>query len=417
MARTVKDANLQSRAAREKLEARKKPYWRTIDQGRHLGYYKGERGGTWIARRFIGDGKYEEHRLGVADDIHDAAADNGVLTFSQAQEKARKWFAEQATPRAKVGVTTLRQAVDNYVEYLKAEKRSGDDSERRLKLHVLKKSLADRQIAELTKSELETWRNGMVRRDDDDPDAERRSKDTANRVLTMLKAALNRAFNDEANNIPSDKAWRTVKPFKDRDGKPVGRSRKLALDAAQRQRLINSTDGAFRKLVIATLYTGSRPAPGEIAQTRVRDFHADLGVISITDSKTGHRDVPLTDEAVRWFKSIAAGKGPDDLLFPKDDGTAWGYNHQLRPMRDARKRAKLPKGATLYTLRHTFASEHLMRGTDLKSLADIMGTSIRMLEEHYGHILASHKRKLVEAAGFGLGIKPPKVVQMQPAAK
>src|SRR5262249_13187069 len=160
------------------------------------------------------------------------------------------------------------------------------------------------------------------RRDDGDPEIERKSKDTANRVVNMMKALLTRAFSDEANHIPSDKAWKTLKRFKD-----VGRPRELTLDAAQRQRLINSTSGAFRNLVVATLYTGSRPAPGEIAQARVRDFRADLGVINLTDSKTGNRSVPLTDEAVAWFKGIAAGKHPDDLLLPKDDGTAWGKGH------------------------------------------------------------------------------------------
>jgi hypothetical protein len=41
---------------------------------------------------------------------------------------------------------------------------------------------------------------------------ERRSlgKDSANRVLTMLKAILNHAWNDESNAIPTDQAWRKV---------------------------------------------------------------------------------------------------------------------------------------------------------------------------------------------------------------
>src|SRR5215471_21005921 len=79
MARTVKDANLQTRAAREKLPARKKPHWRTIDPERHIGYYKGARGGTWIARRYAGGGEYKEQRLGYADDRSDA---NGLDILS-----------------------------------------------------------------------------------------------------------------------------------------------------------------------------------------------------------------------------------------------------------------------------------------------------------------------------------------------
>jgi integrase len=403
MARTVKDANLQNRTVRAKLKPQKKPYWRSIAPNRHIGYYRGARGGAWIARRYIGDGRYEEQRLAVADDVFDADGVE-VLSFGEAQEKARAWFTQQVAP--KPGAMTLQQAIDAYVAYLHAEKRSGVDAERRLKQLVPSK-LAVRPVAELTRREIEAWRNGMVKRAPADADAERRSKDSANRVLTMLRAALNRAAADEDNAIPSDKAWRAVKPFKD-----VSRPRSLMLDAAQRQRLINATSGALRDLIIATLYTGSRPAPGEIAQARVRDFHADLGVVTVS-GKTGSRDVPLSDEAVRWFQSIAAGKMPDALLLPQDDGTAWRTGNHTPAMREAVRRAKLPRSASMYTLRHTFASEHIMAGTGLKTLSDLMGTSIKMLEDHYGHVLASHKRKVVEAAGIRLGLKGENVTPMR----
>jgi hypothetical protein len=47
-------------------------------------------------------------------------------------------------------------------------------------------------------------------------DEERRKRRaSANRVLTMLKAALNRAYN--AGRVPSDAAWRKVKPFRGAD--------------------------------------------------------------------------------------------------------------------------------------------------------------------------------------------------------
>jgi len=43
MARTVRDARIESPTARLKLAARHEPYWRTIDEGMHLGYRKGKR--------------------------------------------------------------------------------------------------------------------------------------------------------------------------------------------------------------------------------------------------------------------------------------------------------------------------------------------------------------------------------------
>jgi hypothetical protein len=50
MARTLKDAKLDSRSARQGLKKRREPYWRSISEGLAIGYRKGTKGGTWIAR-------------------------------------------------------------------------------------------------------------------------------------------------------------------------------------------------------------------------------------------------------------------------------------------------------------------------------------------------------------------------------
>lgn len=81
MARTVRDSSMDTRAARARLAQRHKPYYRLIDQGCHLGYRKGPRGGSWSARYFIGGGKYAEKTLGIADDTQDADG-KSVLSFA-----------------------------------------------------------------------------------------------------------------------------------------------------------------------------------------------------------------------------------------------------------------------------------------------------------------------------------------------
>ena len=105
MARAVRDANLGTRTARANLPTRKRPCYRLILQGLHLGYYRGTRTGSWSARRFIGGGRYEETRLGAADDITDADG-VAILSFPQAQERARTWFAARAS-----GYRTRRSAL------------------------------------------------------------------------------------------------------------------------------------------------------------------------------------------------------------------------------------------------------------------------------------------------------------------
>jgi hypothetical protein len=54
MARTVRDENIGSRNARLALTPRRKPYFRAIAQGLHLGYRRNRAGnGSWVARRYL----------------------------------------------------------------------------------------------------------------------------------------------------------------------------------------------------------------------------------------------------------------------------------------------------------------------------------------------------------------------------
>lgn len=85
-ARTVVDSKLRSRAVRERLTVRVEPYWRLINEGAHLGYYRGRRGGRWVARyrKPGGAGGYAKTMLGDADDATEADGER-VLSFAQAR--------------------------------------------------------------------------------------------------------------------------------------------------------------------------------------------------------------------------------------------------------------------------------------------------------------------------------------------
>src|SRR5271170_1871499 len=101
--------------------------------------------------------------------------------------------------------------------------------------------------------------------DSQDPDAVRARRSTANRVLTILKAALNHAFHE--GRIGSDEAWRKVKPFREVDA-PVVRF----LTAAETLRLANVSEPPFRDLLRGALLTGCRY--GELTRMRVGDFNS-----------------------------------------------------------------------------------------------------------------------------------------------
>ena len=87
MARTVKDAALDTRTSRLKLKRRREPHWKGISQGAHIGYRKGKNGGSWIARQYGEGGKYRYHKIGSADDIQDADGAK-IFSFDQARNRS-----------------------------------------------------------------------------------------------------------------------------------------------------------------------------------------------------------------------------------------------------------------------------------------------------------------------------------------
>jgi len=393
MARTKRNAKLDTRSARTKLPVGKTMHWVSLDRGKELGYRKNGNGGVWVAK-LVSPKLRKEQRLGGADDVLDPNG-TSVLSYSQAQEKARAWFAQMEEQLAgKAGPSraalTVAEACGRYVDYLRAEAKTAEDAEQRIRKHVLP-TLGSRPVAELTLTELERWRNSLVRYDDDDPEVERRSKDTANRLLNYLKAALNRLMQDPSDGITNDHAWRHLKPFE-----AVGKSREVHLDQEQMARLIGTATGSFRQLVIGALLTGCRA--GELQKMRVADFHKVTGTVHVAGGKTGKRDVVLTQEGIRFIRQLAEGRPGNAHLFVRDDGSLWGKSHHNRPMQKAVKEATLPEGTCFYSLRHTYASQALMAGMNVQLLAENMGTSITMIERHYGKFTKLARRQQIEAA-------------------
>jgi len=88
MARSTRSAQLETRSARLKLPISKKPVFVRIGPSLGLGYRRNQTAGTWVTRVADGRGGNWTKAIGSADDF-DEADGNAVLSFWQAQEKAR----------------------------------------------------------------------------------------------------------------------------------------------------------------------------------------------------------------------------------------------------------------------------------------------------------------------------------------
>ena len=223
----------------------------------------------------------------------------------------------------------------------------------------------------------------------DDEDARRARKATANRILTMLKAALNRAFHTD--RVSSDSAWRKVKPFKKVDEAVV-----RYLSAAEARRLVRACPEDFRKLVQAALLTGCRYS--ELARLKCGNFNSDSGTLAIRLSKGKVRHVVLTDEAKAAFEGWTAKRSAASLVFLRDDGNAWGASHQKRPLDEASAQAQIRPAVNFHILRHSHGSHLAMNGVPMGVIAAQLGhADTRMTEKHYAHLAPSYIAQTIRA--------------------
>jgi integrase len=413
MARTVRDTDLQTRSARLRLSVRGKPYWRVLESGLHLGYRRTRAGGgSWVVRRFVGKGHYSEMGLGLADDLQDA--DGGaVLSFGDAQEKARiAWKAEQRELLGLAPATGPHTVVDALRDYFEERERRGSKgvkADRHASEARIVPALGSIELARLTTQRLRSWQvalakaNKLVRTkstatgratkalDLNDEEAVRARRATANRILSILKAALNHAYHED--RVTSDEAWRRVKPFREVDT-PVVRF----LTPVECQRLVNACDKDFRNLVHGALLTGCRY--GELTRIRAGDYNREAGTVTVRLSKAGKpRHVVLNNNGRELFDALTAGRGLREPTFRREDGGPWLPSQQQRPLAEASTRARIEPPATFHILRHTYASALAMRGVPMGVIAAQLGHSdTRMTEKHYAHLAPSYVAETIRAA-------------------
>jgi integrase len=416
MARTVRDAKLDTRTARLRLPIRSEPYWRGLEKGFALGYRRRARGGTWLARLRDEAGGYIEHRIGTTDDLQDAEG-VAVLDYGQAQKAARAWWRTERRREeghdTRQGPFAVKDAIDDYLQaYERRGGRAVYDTRRAAETHILP-SLGTVPVAKLTARKITDWHHGLsekrarartkqgrkqnYRKVETGSDSIRKRRATANRILTVLKAALNHAW--KAGHVASDDAWRRVKPFK---GVETARVRYLSEDECVR--LVNVCEPAFRNVVRGALLTGCRYS--ELTGMHVADFNLDSGVITVRESKAGKpRHVVLTDEGQRLFATLTAGKLGNDPVFVRADGGVWGKSHQLRRMREVSTRAKIKPVVSFHVLRHTHGSMLAMRGVPMGVIAQQLGhADTRMTEKHYAHLAPSYVADTIRAHFPTLGI-------------
>lgn len=369
--------------ARQNLKARHAPYWQKIRTECHLGYRKitSESSGSWIARYRDESGKYQLHSLGSFESVM------AHKRYDEAVKQAVEWFDHRKTGGISVDIT-VADACQRYVDKLRGNgKESGAiDVEGRFKRWVYSDAkLSKVSLIKLTPTMLSDWRMKLVKtpamlQDKAVKATKPRAPSTVNRDMAVLKAALNLAREDGFSN--SDTAWKTkLRPIKNAENR-----RDCYLDIEQRRALIsNAPDDLAGLLKVMSLIP---LRPGAVASLTVANFDKRLGVLTIGKDKSGRdRKIALPASTADFLAKQCKGKTSTAPLVCRSDGQFWDKDAWKKPFKAAAKAAYLPTDATAYALRHSTITDLIvLHKLDTMTVAQISGTSLLMIEKHYGHL-------------------------------
>jgi len=369
---------IDTKAKRDRLTKRREPYWHKLRLGGYIGHRVGANGGSWIARYRDEDGKQNYKSLILRSHLPQNE-------FDAATAEANKWFDSiEEGNRAKPG--TLQEAADYYIQRLEhdKDKRAVKDAQGRINLHILPK-LPNILLDRLREGHILNWHKSFIV--EGSPDEMRKSRATANRNLSTLKAILNRAY--KSGLVSSKNAWKDVNKFSD-----THKAREDFLERDQIKRLLDASEGNFKILLTAGALTGARY--GELAKLKVRDLDRQHDILNIPKDKTNARHFPLTKQTKAFFVEQAKGKLPEATLLTKNGVDPWGHGDQTKLMREVAEKAELPRSIVFYTLRHSFIADLIDKKMNIFNIAKITGTSIEMIERHYGKLFKDRVIEVLE---------------------
>ena len=382
--------NLNKVDARNRLAPRRDPYWQRIESGCFLGFRKMavESTGTWLARcRDATTSKQSQQPLG------EFAEQPAHARFDAASKAAREWFMHlerggKATP------ITVKVACANYVKHLRGggKERAALDTEQRFARWVNDHKIGAITLQKLKPGDVDAWRRALasapvIPQDKSKAPTRPRSASTLNRDMTSLRAALNLAV--ENGDATSDAAWKVkLRPVKDAD-----RRRDVYLDLTQRRALIAKAPADLAVLLGALSLVPLRP--GAMAALVAGNFDKRLSTLTIGKDKHGQdRKITLPPATATVFADQGKDKLPQAPLLARADGSAWNKDAWKYPVKHAVIAAGLPSNATAYSLRHSTITDLIaLHRLDTLTVAQLSGTSLMMIEKHYGHLLREHAAK------------------------
>ncbi|UOY08073.1 site-specific integrase [Muricauda sp. SCSIO 64092] len=138
-------------------------------------------------------------------------------------------------------------------------------------------------------------------------------------------------------------------------------------------KIIEKANNIKHKSMIALTYSAGLRV-GELIGLKIRDIDSSRMVIHVKSGK-GNKDriVPLSEKILIMLREYYKKFSPKQYLFEGQKGGKYSSSSFNKLLKGAANRAKINKQITAHTLRHSYATHLLEKGTDVRVIQKLLG--------------------------------------------
>ncbi len=171
---------------------------------------------------------------------------------------------------------------------------------------------------------------------------------------------------------------------------------------------LENTSSAFFQIACCAVYTGMRV--GEIVALKWKDVDLERRIITVEKSRSGAtksrkvRHIPLNSRLLKVLAELKR-KAESGFVFPDANGEMRSIDFRAE-MRKAAENAGIRK-VRMHDLRHTFASNYVVKGGNIVSLQKILGHSTINMTLRYAHLAPDFMENDIERLDFEMSLNRP----------
>jgi integrase/recombinase XerD len=167
--------------------------------------------------------------------------------------------------------------------------------------------------------------------------------------------------------------------------------------------LDNSKPDEARNTVIIEILYGCGLRVSELVGLTLSQLYLDEECLLITGKGNKQRWVPINSRAIKLLENyislirtqIPIKPGNENYVFLNHRGTKLSRVYVFMIIKKAVESAGIHKSVSPHSLRHSFATELVQNGADLRAVQEMLGHSSITTTEIYTHISRSYLRKTI----------------------